>query len=133
MRVKIVFSSTVEQDEEIDKLLEHLRTVILPKYMTEEELRKYEDMKLLQFSGDLYNGTLGEAFQLMTALQTIITIIQAADKNDKQLPDTYQTIFYKNVQQLHAFGLFFPFKLSYFMKQQEEEKTIISKHTALIH
>lgn len=114
--VKIVFGSTEEQETTIDQLLVYLRYSILPSYMTEEELASYDSMGLLQFDNqrNLYNGTLKEAFQVMTALQTVISIIENEKKFEADAYITYEDKFNYNAELLNYFGLFFPFHLHYF-------------------
>ena len=95
--VKIVFSSTVEQDEEIDQLIRNLRESVLPSYLSEEEWNRYEEMGLLQFvqHGNLYNGTLREAYQLMTALQTVTDLIHIVSTGSSKVEEKYFLFFRK--------------------------------------
>ena len=116
--MKIVLSSTKEQEEAIECLLLELRFSILPLYVSDQELYTYNSMGLLQFNSqrNLYNGTLKEAFHVMAALQTVISIIE--DKNtyaiDKQ--NEYEELFNTNVALLNYYGLFFPFTFRNFKK-----------------
>ena len=116
--MKIVLSSTKEQEEAIECLLLELRFSILPLYVSDQELYTYNSMGLLQFNSqrNLYNGTLKEAFHVMAALQTVISIIE--DKNtyaiDKQ--NEYEELFNTNVALLNYYGLFFPFAFQSFKK-----------------
>ena len=114
--MKIVLGSTKEQEARIDQLLVYLRYSILPLYVTEEELASYDSMGLLQFDNqrNLYNGTLKEAFQVMTALQTVISIIENEKKFEADAYETYEHLFNFNAELLNYFGLFFPFHLQYF-------------------
>lgn len=114
--MKIVLGSTKEQEARIDQLLVYLRYSILPLYVTEEELASYDSMGLLQFDNqrNLYNGTLKEAFQVMTALQTVISIIENEKKFEADAYETYEHLFNFNAELLNYFGLFFPFHLHYF-------------------
>ena len=109
--MKIVLGSTKEQDKTIDQLLIKLRYSILPLYVSEEELSAYDSMGLLQFNSqrNLYNGTLKEAFQVMTALQTVISIIEKVDEHPK-----YEEKFNINTGLLNYYGLFFPFNFHSF-------------------
>ena len=109
--MKIVLGSTKEQDKTIDQLLIKLRYSILPLYVSEEELSAYDSMGLLQFNSqrNLYTGTLKEAFQVMAALQTVISIIEKVDEHPK-----YEEKFNINTGLLNYYGLFFPFTLHSF-------------------
>lgn len=116
--LKIVFGSTKEQEEAIDQLLVYLRHSILPLYAAKEELTMYDSMGLLQFDSQrkLYNGTLKEAFQVMTALQTLTFIIENGKKYDAEEYLKYNDKFNFNVDLLNYYGLFFPFKFQHFKK-----------------
>lgn len=121
--VKIVFSSTVEQDEEIDQLIKNLRESVLPSYVSGEEWNQYEKMGLLQFAqhGNLYNGTLREAYQLMTALQTVTDLIHIVSTGNFKVEENYFEIFQKNSNKLNYFGLFFPFDLHFFLQDKKRK------------
>ncbi|WP_042349921.1 DUF5365 family protein [Bacillus massiliigorillae] len=112
--MKIVFSSTDEQEQEIETILFNLRSTILPSYILSQDLDKYNEMGLLQFSNysNKYNGTLREAYQLMTALQTVATIIDYVSKSVEC--QQYEDLFNRNAQIINNFGLFFPFTLQCF-------------------
>ena len=131
--MKIVYGSTKEQDETIEQLLSYLRNSILPLYGAEEELAMYDGMGLLQFDSErkLYNGTLKEAFQVMSALQTVTLIIENEDKFDAEEYLKYNDKFNVNVDLLNYFGLFFPFNFQYFKNtgsqpQRNNDKTQLS-------
>ena len=78
----------------------------------------YDSMGLLQFdiNRKLYNGTLKEAFQVMTALQTVTLIIESVNKFDAEEYLKYTDKFNFNVDLLNYYGLFFPFNFQYFKK-----------------
>jgi len=120
--MKIVLGSTKEQDKTIDQLLIKLRYSILPLYVSEEELSAYDSMGLLQFNSqrNLYNGTLKEAFQVMTALQTVISIIENEKKFDAEEYIKYEDKFNYNTELLNNYGLFFPFNLHYFKSTKSQ-------------
>ncbi len=120
--LKIVFGSTIEQDKAIVQLLVNLRYSILPLYVSEEELSAYDSMGLLQFNKqrNLYNGTLKEAFQVMTALQTVISIMENEKKFEAEEYSNYEDRFKVNSELLNYFGLFFPFNLHSFKSTKSQ-------------
>lgn len=119
--LKIAFASTDEQDEEINQLILNLRSNVLVQYISREELEIYDDLGLLQFASNrnLYNGTLREAFQLMTALQVVTDIIDRVANTTLVLEEKYNQIFALNVEKINYYGLFFPFNLQFFHSDKE--------------
>lgn len=126
VKLKIVFSSTEEQNREIETALFHLRSTILPSYITSQDLDKYDEMGLLQFSiyENKYNGTLKEAYQLMTALQVIATIIEHVSQSLDY--SQYEELFKRNAQIINNFGLFFPFTLQCFRKRIQTKDCVFT-------
>ncbi|MEH6941478.1 DUF5365 family protein [Bacillus sp. JJ722] len=124
--MKIVFSSTEEQEREIETALFHLRSTILPSYITSQDLNKYDEMGLLQFSiyENNYHGTLKEAYQLMTALQVITTIIEHVSKSLDY--SQYDELFKRNAQIINHFGLLFPFTLQCFRKGIQTKNCVVT-------
>lgn len=111
--MKIVFASTPSQGEEINGLVRYIYSNIFPLYFTDEEICKFERLKVLHTSDDF--NTLKDAFQVMTCIQTLISILEATQPDEQ-----YASLFNKNVETLKEFGLFFPFKYEQF----EEAKCI---------
>ena len=111
-----MFASTNEQEEEINQLIMNLRSNVLSQYMPKEELEIYDEMGLLQFApnSNLYNGTLREAYQLMTALQIVTDIIDVLVNAGGDVEEKYYRIFARNVEKISYYGLFFPFDLQFF-------------------
>lgn len=114
--LKIVYASTVEQEQKIQHLVKHFYSVILPKYYTDQDISKFMEMNFLNILGENeLTGTLKESYQIISSLETLIFLIESdAFKNEK-----YQELFEKNAQILNNLGVSFPF--SY--KQFVEEKT----------
>ncbi|MGM9923162.1 MAG: DUF5365 family protein [Bacillus sp. (in: firmicutes)] len=114
--MKIVFSSTDEQEQEIEKALHNLRSVVLPRYIPNRDLEQYNAIGLLQFSthGGKYNGTLKEAYQLMTSLHTITSIIAYINSAVEEEKSQYELLFMRNVEILNDLGLLFPFTFNCF-------------------
>ena len=111
--MKIVFASTPSQEEEINELVRYIYSNIFPLYFTDEEICQFERLKVLHTSEDF--NTLKDAFQVMTSIQTLISILEATE-----LDIQYSLLFDKNVETLKEFGLFFPFNYEHF----EQAKTI---------
>ena len=120
--MKIVYGSTTEQEKTIDQLLVNLRYSILPLYVSEEKLSEYDSMGLLQFNSqrNLYNGTLKEAFQVMTALHTVISIIENKKEFKYEEYLKYEKKFNCNMDLLNYYGLFFPFNFHYFTSAKSQ-------------
>ncbi|MFS0783253.1 DUF5365 family protein [Bacillus sp. 1P06AnD] len=125
--MKIAFASTVEQREEIECLLDTLRTFILPRFFTAEELSSYTDMGLLQFSEhtNLYNDTLKEAYQLMTSLHIISQVINQVNVSSKEELHKLNALFERNASIVNEFGLFFPFKIEQFYSKEDSAQGIL--------
>lgn len=123
--MKIAYASMAEQQEEIEDLLDALRCDILPMYLTVEELDAYVEMGLLQFNdhNTQYNGTLREAYQLMTALHTLITIIGLVNRCTEQELGQYRNLYDRNVHIINQFGLFFPIVMDRFRMQEDEHES----------
>jgi hypothetical protein len=107
LQVKIVFASTPSQEEEINGLVRYIYSNIFPLYFTDEEICQFERLKVLHTSEDF--NTLKDAFQVMTSIRTLISILEASE-----LDEQYTYLFNKNVETLQEFGLLFPFKYEHF-------------------
>lgn len=122
--MKIVFASTQEQEEEIVSLIFKLHSAILPTYISEQELKTYKEMGLLKFTkhGNLYNGTLKQAYHVMVALQTIIYVIEHVNECDETEYNKMEQLFDKNTSVLHYYGLFFPISLDSFKRDTNDKE-----------
>ncbi|MDR7238911.1 YhcU family protein [Neobacillus drentensis] len=109
--MKIVFASTPSQEKEINGLVRYIYSNIFPLYFTDEEIFQFKQLKVLHTSEDF--NTLKDAFQVMTSIQTLISILEAT-----QLDDQYSLLFDKNVETLQEFGLLFPFKYEHFQEER---------------
>lgn len=125
----MVFAATDEQEQQIKELLFHLRTNILPDYVSSQELNQYDDMGLLEFSSHdcKYHGTLKEAYQVMTALKMLISIIEYVNKSKDV--SQYEELFIRNVTILNDYSLFFPFTIQCF---KEKQKTSSKRQTYMV-
>jgi hypothetical protein len=77
----------------------------------------------LQTSSHYLNdiNTLNEGFQVMTSLQTIISILELPE-----LDDRYSVKFNKNVLNLRKYELFFPFEFEQFIEAKNKKNSFFS-------
>ncbi|RLQ97388.1 YhcU family protein [Falsibacillus albus] len=115
--MKILFASTHEQEEKISELINTFYTQIFPQYFSDEEIAKFHELKILHTTTRHfeYFGTLKEAFQVISCLQTIISILDVQQKG--KLENHYQEVFERNTKILQKFGLLFPFHLEQFQEE----------------
>ncbi|MCA1061856.1 YhcU family protein [Rossellomorea aquimaris] len=108
MKVKVLLASTHEQEDKIQELIQYMYCTIFPDYFTDDEIEQFEEMQVLHTTtrNFEYFGTLKEAFQVISSLQTLISIVESGVKKD-----VYEDMFYHNARILQGFGMFFP--LSY--------------------
>lgn len=113
--VKVVYASTPEQEETVHELVDVFYQEIFPRYFTDDEIVKFEEWKVLHLSTFQIEkfGTLKEAYQVITSLQTLILILNAYEVLPK-----YKALFDRNVQTLKQFGLFFPFEWEHFSSKR---------------
>ncbi|PLS03053.1 YhcU family protein [Neobacillus cucumis] len=120
--MKIVFASTPSQEEEINELVRYVYSNIFPLYFSDEEISKFEELKVLDTSLDF--NTLKDAFQVMTSIQTVISILESSP-----LDEQYEIVFNKNVNTLKEFGLFFPFDFEQFIEGKTMKSPMLSIYT----
>ncbi|WP_231893391.1 DUF5365 family protein [Rossellomorea aquimaris] len=114
--VKVLLASTHEQEEKIQELISYMYCTIFPDYFTDEEIEQFEDMQVLHTTtrNFEYFGTLKEAFQVISSIQTIISIVESGSKED-----VYEEMFYHNAQILQGFGMFFPLSFDQFNEDSD--------------
>ncbi|WP_026574394.1 YhcU family protein [Bacillus sp. UNC438CL73TsuS30] len=124
--MKIVFASTPSQEEEIYGLVGYIYSTVFPLYFSDDEIRSFEQLKVLHTSSKQFEdfSTLKDAFQVMTSMQTIISILESPT-----LDDQYSSLFNKNVSNLQEFGLFFPFEYDQFVEAKNMKNSIFSIYT----
>jgi hypothetical protein len=112
--VKVVFASTQEQEDKIKELAGYIYSCILPYYYNDDEIADFKKINVLHTSKRHfeYFSTLKEAYQVITSLQTIISILE--HKLYNPLDEQYEEIFNHNVEILDEYDLFFPFYYSQF-------------------
>ena len=124
--LKIVFASTPGQEEKVEELVRYFYSAVLPLYFTDKDISEFEKLKVLYTSKDHFENfsTLGDAFRVITSLQTIISILET-----KKLSNEYLSIFQKNVQILREFGIYFPFQYKQFLDASTVQDDYISIYT----
>ncbi|MCM3725543.1 YhcU family protein [Neobacillus cucumis] len=120
--MKIVFASTPSQEEEINELVRYVYSNIFPHYFSDEEISQFKELKVLDTSLDF--NTLKDAFQVMTSIQTVISILESSP-----LDEQYEMVFNKNVATLKEFGLFFPFDFEQFIETKSLKSSMLSIYT----
>jgi hypothetical protein len=127
--LKIVFSSTSEQEQEISNLVSFFYASIFPKYFSEEEILHFEELGVLQIPTNrlTYFGTLRDAFQVMTCLQVIMSVLQKKEMNSLHLENKCVNLFNNNVRILNDYGVFFPLNLDNFtlLQNQNSENSFL--------
>ncbi|MGG0717130.1 YhcU family protein [Robertmurraya massiliosenegalensis] len=118
--MKVVFASTPDQEEMIKELVNTFYQKVFPLYYSDKEIEKFEGLQVLHTSTRHfeYFGTLKEAYQVITSLQTLISILET---NTLQLK--HKGIFQKNVDILKEYGLFFPFDFDQFIEAKQAKET----------
>ncbi|WP_456271997.1 DUF5365 family protein [Bacillus sp. AK031] len=111
--MKILLASTEEQEDTIQELIKYIYCTIFPRYFTDDEIEEFENLEVLHTDTEHtnYNGTLKEAFQVISSLQTLISLIEA-DTTESD----YEEMYEHNLCILKSFNLFFPFELDHFRK-----------------
>lgn len=124
--VKIVIASTSVQEDEIRRLVNEIYSVVLPHYFTDSEIKAFEQQSILALATKQYEefSTLRDAFQVISSLQTIISILEQPTLDEK-----YSTIFHKNVKLLQSYHLFFPFELDQFVQTVYQKERLLSIYT----
>lgn len=124
--MKIVYASTPEQEIKINHLIKYIYSTILPKYFTDKEINEFIDMNFLDVIGlNKHSGTLKEAYQIISSLETICFLIESNCLGIEK----YQDMFNKNVQNLNDLGFPFPFSYKHFLEMKNVSLAMGSIHT----
>ena len=120
--MKVVSPSTEEQEQEIADLVERFYESVFPSYFTKDEILHFKEIGVLQPNKDrfTYNGTLREAYQVMTCLQVLLTIMDKDEKADSKATERKSDeLFKRNITLLNECGIFFPFDSNHFNQMSE--------------
>ncbi|MDQ1147267.1 MAG: YhcU family protein [Bacillus sp. (in: firmicutes)] len=120
--MKIVFASTPSQEEEINELVRYIYSNIFPLYFSDEEIYQFEQLGILRPTEDF--STLKDAFQVMTCIRTLISILEST-----QLDRHYAGLYKKNVDTLEYYGLSFPFDFEQFVSVGSIKHSMLSIYT----
>jgi len=124
--LKIVYAATEEQERYIQILADYFYSDIFPYYFSDEEIIEFEKWGVLSLQGDRiqYNGTMREAFQIITSFQALIAIIQSL--NPDYIREQHRKLFERNAQLLERYGILFPFSIEQFTNRR---KFVLSQYT----
>ncbi|MDQ0273628.1 DUF5365 family protein [Cytobacillus purgationiresistens] len=120
--MKVVFASTAEQEQQIGELVERMYSDIFPLYFSDDAIKEFEGLNVLKTTQE-YFGTLKEAYQVMSGLQTILLILE-----EEKLKIEHETIFNRNVQILDEFKISFPFTFDHFYGDQSFKNSQVSMY-----
>ncbi|KAA0547385.1 hypothetical protein FZW96_10965 [Bacillus sp. BGMRC 2118] len=127
--MKIVTASTPEQENFIQELVNYMYTEVFPYYFSDSYIKELENLNVLKpTSDDLYNGTLKEAFQLISGMQALICVIETV--RTEEIAEHHREIFDKNVMILEEYGYKFPFTIEHFRTILQETISSYSKPTS---
>ncbi|WP_246939061.1 DUF5365 family protein [Bacillus pinisoli] len=127
--MKIVTASTPEQENYIEELVDYMYSEVFPNYFSDEYIEELKELHvLLPTNSDLYNGTLKEAFQLISGIQSLIAVIETI--RHEEVAEHHQEIFEKNTTIVEDYGYKFPFQIHHFAKPKEECISLYSKPTS---
>ncbi|AZB42004.1 hypothetical protein CEF21_06685 [Bacillus sp. FJAT-42376] len=114
--MKIVTASTNEQEQHIEELVEEMYKEVFPIYFSDETIGQLEKMAVLKPTDEtmIYNGTLKEAFEIMSSLQTLIAVLKHADEGRKQ---EYESLYERNREILGRYGYELPLTFSDFLTE----------------
>lgn len=123
--MKIVFASTPGQEEKIMELASYFYTDVFPLYFSDEDIAEFERLDVLHTRPDLMEkfSTLGDAFHVITSMQTLISILESG-----HIPEKYQNMFRRNVQTLTDYGICFPFNYNQFSDSKHVHLEYISMY-----
>lgn len=125
--MKIVFASTPGQEKEISDLVNYMYSHVFPAYFTDLEIQEFDRLQVLHATEQQFDdfSTLKDAFQVMAALQTIISILESSVLENK-----HSSIFRKNIATLKKYRIFFPFDLQQFIDAKNSKKhNVLSVYT----
>lgn len=110
--MKTVFSSTIEQEQEIENLVTYFYKTVFPQFFTKNEILHFMQIGVLHKDSGYYayQGTLKSAFQIMSCLQVILTLLdKKITSTSFQLDTDSEDLLNHNIRLLSENGLFFPF------------------------
>jgi hypothetical protein len=124
--LKVVYAATKEQEEYIHYLINYFYSNIFPRYFDDSEIKEFKNLEILSLKGEhiRYNGTMKEAFKIISSLQSLIAIIESVKMNP--IPEHHRKLFKKNVHLLERYGISFPFLIEQFTNRR---KAVLSMYS----
>ncbi|MBB6283861.1 YhcU family protein [Geobacillus subterraneus] len=116
--MKIMYAVTPEQENYMHYLLNYFYTDIFPYYFDDEQIHQFEELGILSLDHEhvTYNGTMKEAFQIISALQSLITVIEHIGEQGEC--EQYEWLFARNQNILARHGIAFPFQARQFTRKR---------------
>jgi hypothetical protein len=124
--LKIVCAATKEQEEYINCLINYFYCDIFPRYFDDSEIAEFENLGILSLQREQihYNGTMKEAFEIISSLQSLIAIIESIKSN--HILEHHRQLFQKNIRLLEKYGISFPFLIDQFTNRR---KAVLSMYS----
>lgn len=122
--MRVMNAATREHEEYIESLIQHFYSEVFPRYFDDEQIREFERLQILSLPNERYNGTMREAFQMISSLQLLLTVIECIEANG--INEEYRNVFERNVRLLGQYGVAFPFTIDQF---REKRRFIFSMYS----
>lgn len=129
--MKVAYAATPEQEMHIEELIDYIYAEIFPLHFSDEYILKMQELNVLTPSGEelYYNGTLKEAFQLISSLQALIAVMETVQ--NEEIKHSHQDLFKKNIEILSQYGYSFPLTIEQFSTVKPNVISKFSKPTNL--
>jgi hypothetical protein len=115
--LRVVYAATREQEEYVERLIQHFYSHVFPRYFDDEQIQQFECWQVLSLSSNHdYNGTMREAFQMISSLHSLLTVIECIETHG--INEEYRHVFERNVRLLEQHGIAFPFTIEQFQKRR---------------
>lgn len=124
--LKIIFASTPMQEKKIRELVSYFYSDVFPLYFSDEDIEEFENLDVLHTGPEQFErfNTLGDAFKIITSMQTLISILETGN-----IKENYRSMFRKNAQMLSDYGICFPFNFNQFSDSTHVRLNYISTYT----
>ena len=121
--MRIVFASTEEQEQYIEELIENMYEEVFPRYFSDETIDQLDELSVLkpQTEEMQYNGTLKEAFQIMSSLQALTALLNHLDQ---QSDEEHRDLYDRNINILKQYGYQFPLTFDHFLASKEKAEEV---------
>jgi hypothetical protein len=125
--LRIVYASTEEQEQYIEELIEHMYEEIFPQYFSDETIDQLDELDVLKPHAEKlkYNGTLKEAFQIMSSLQALTALLHHLDEHSEA---EQRELYDRNIEILKQYGYQFPLAFDTFLSSSKKNADQVSKY-----